>query len=582
MEIRKKTILIITFTLLGLIIVLFALSEYIILGGFTAIEQKQADSDINRVVSGLSYDLVQMDTMGDEWKNREDIINLFRNPRNASSELLITDQNFESLQYNVILLSDMDGKIVAGRMYDINARHSMPVQESLLSHLVPENQLYRYANAYGVRGIIMLPEGPMLVSLRWITLPGKDNEAVGSILFGRYLDQQVLMQISALTNSSIEMYSYNDANLPQDVRDARDRLTGENLIFLKQVNDTYYSRNAPVTSFPINESTIVTYTRINDIYESPALLLRVALPREIYTQGRSTTASFIFLFFVAWLSFGIVILLLLETTVLSRVTRLSGEVSKVGKTGDCSIRVSDSGNDELGHLAGAINWMLKEIEAVHARIKTRLIQSEERYRIFFNSSNDIVFVFSMSGAGTPESMIEINDAGCQHLGYTRDEFLARSPGDVFNDNGKKSICDLALECTGKQHCIIRATFVRKDKSTIPVEIYAHIFHQLGRPAVLAVCHDITERIENEKIRDEAFSQIGDNMEKFAILNDHIRNPLQIIIMSLNNLEPEERELVVKQVAIINGIINRLDMGYLESEKIRNFLKKHCNFNKKDK
>lgn len=86
----------------------------------------------------------------------------------------------------------------------------------------------------------------------------------------------------------------------------------------------------------------------------------------------------------------------------------------------------------------------------------------------------------------------------------------------------------------------------------------------------------SRRIEEEKV--EALSQIERNMEELSILNDHIRNPLQVILGLAEIGEERYYEAMSEQVNEIDGIVRRLDQRCLESEKIRDFLQKHYHFN----
>lgn len=80
--------------------------------------------------------------------------------------------------------------------------------------------------------------------------------------------------------------------------------------------------------------------------------------------------------------------------------------------------------------------------------------------------------------------------------------------------------------------------------------------------------DLSER------QREALEQIEKNLEHMAILNDHIRNPLTIIV-GLADLDGGAiREKIIDQVSVIDSIINKLDQGWLESQKIRDFLQRH--------
>ena len=89
-----------------------------------------------------------------------------------------------------------------------------------------------------------------------------------------------------------------------------------------------------------------------------------------------------------------------------------------------------------------------------------------------------------------------------------------------------------------------------------------------------VMHDITDRMRVEELKREAFAQIEENFMQMAILNDQIRNPLSVIV-GLASLEGGEIEAkILRQAYEINAIITRLDQGWVESAKVREFLKKH--------
>ncbi|MDE4908343.1 PAS domain S-box protein [Methanogenium marinum] len=87
-------------------------------------------------------------------------------------------------------------------------------------------------------------------------------------------------------------------------------------------------------------------------------------------------------------------------------------------------------------------------------------------------------------------------------------------------------------------------------------------------------------LEEEKV--EALSQIERNMEDLSILNDHIRNPLQVILGLAENGDEAHCDIMAAQVQEIDSIVRRLDQRCLESEKIRDFLRKHYHFESKDK
>jgi PAS domain S-box-containing protein len=90
----------------------------------------------------------------------------------------------------------------------------------------------------------------------------------------------------------------------------------------------------------------------------------------------------------------------------------------------------------------------------------------------------------------------------------------------------------------------------------------------------SVGRDITATKMMEEVEAKAFHQIEKNIEQLAVLGDHIRNPLSVIV-GIADLEGGPiAENIIQQARIIDTIITQLDRGWIESEKIREFLKKN--------
>jgi PAS domain S-box-containing protein len=98
----------------------------------------------------------------------------------------------------------------------------------------------------------------------------------------------------------------------------------------------------------------------------------------------------------------------------------------------------------------------------------------------------------------------------------------------------------------------------------------------GKIARIALqSHDITDwKFMEERMKKEGLSRIELNMEQFQILNDEIRNPLQVIAGYADLSDSRFRNEIGEQIRIINDLVSRLDEGWVESEKVRSFLIRH--------
>ncbi len=222
-----------------------------------------------------------------------------------------------------------------------------------------------------------------------------------------------------------------------------------------------------------------------------------------------------------------------------------------------------------------INMVLKK----HS-LETRLKKCEERYRTIAELGDDMIFIVNR------ERILE----------YANSVVLMRFGSDCSNEAFKKPYQEVL---SGE---LIRSldNFVsrviwwgekihRQDQITTPYgdEWYETLLIPMKNKnslvnAVIVVCRDITYRVKlEEKLREKGIQQIEKNNEQFQILNDQIRNPLQVITSIIEFEDNPYQEKVLEQVKIIDSIVKRLDEGWLESEKVRRFLIEHYHHGNRD-
>lgn len=114
-----------------------------------------------------------------------------------------------------------------------------------------------------------------------------------------------------------------------------------------------------------------------------------------------------------------------------------------------------------------------------------------------------------------------------------------------------------------------------DRIMILREMRIPIFEHGEVVRVVTVARDVTAQREVEDLKSKAYAQIDRNMEQFALLADHIRNPLQAIMGRAELLDDiETTEKIRQQVQRINGIIDQLDERWGESRRLSMFWRKY--------
>ncbi len=202
------------------------------------------------------------------------------------------------------------------------------------------------------------------------------------------------------------------------------------------------------------------------------------------------------------------------------------------------------------------------------RSGSRPCTSEERLRHIAHTSADVIFICDAKGTIT-----FISHAVEKVFGYAAEGVIGKGLGEFLLPPFDQELAQFWTALGGQtEGGWLQAELVRADGSRSVVEIHASPI--TGCDVVIGyegVCRDVTDKVV---VKQHAYDQIEKNIEQFAILGDHLRHPLQVILGWADLMEGEQSERIRQQVRKINETVRQLDEGWLESRKVREFLLKN--------
>ncbi len=153
---------------------------------------------------------------------------------------------------------------------------------------------------------------------------------------------------------------------------------------------------------------------------------------------------------------------------------------------------------------------------------------QERFRTFFSSVNDAIFVHPLQQEGFAP-FIEVNEIACKRYGYSRDEFLKLTAQDITKKTDIKKHADSAHrnKLLKTRRMFFETVHITKSGEEFPVEINSNIVEQYGKPVILAVVRDISERkqAEEDKSRIEAQYRQSQKVEAIGRLAGGVAHDL---------------------------------------------------------
>jgi PAS domain S-box-containing protein len=133
--------------------------------------------------------------------------------------------------------------------------------------------------------------------------------------------------------------------------------------------------------------------------------------------------------------------------------------------------------------------------------------SESRYKALFDSASDAIFILDPATG----QFIDVNQAACERLGYSREELVQMTPENIDPPKYGSLVRERIEMLRQHGHLFFETVQVRRDGTTIPSELNSRIIEYDGKPAVLSIARDITER----KRAEEALRESEDRFRIFA-------------------------------------------------------------------
>ena len=358
LTLRGKTILTFCFILAGLTSVVYFASSAILLGSLRRAEEQSAHQSLQGVLNVLAKDQEAFTSRYSDWSAWDDTYTFIKDHDKAYIKSNLVPEQLKNLKVNLALFLNAAGQVVYGTGFDLRTKQVKPLPKGLPPQFTT-NLLLDYPLTKGpLTGILQLKEGPMLVTCQPILTSAGQGQPRGVLIFGRYINADTSANLTKLTGFSIEIQPLNQSTLPADYQQARHALSPQKNIFVH----------------PLNETVLVGYLLLMDVYNQPAAILRVELPREIYQQGHRSQQSLMITILLLGLIFGGVSVLLLERFVLARLTQLNQGVSQIRTKRDLSLRLPVAGQDEVANLTQNINEMLKALEKAQWEVSGALEQ----------------------------------------------------------------------------------------------------------------------------------------------------------------------------------------------------------------
>jgi signal transduction histidine kinase/sensor domain CHASE-containing protein len=385
MNIRKRVIIISCLIFLSSLAFCFPFSYLTLFNGFKVVEKNQIVSDLANTENAFANYMSNQSVKLSDWASWDDAYKYVVDKNSAFVESNLQPQSLAQIGLDMMVFINQEGQIIKAVRTDPDKLAEVPLPNSFVDYLKEHKDKILAKNIDSKNeGIIMLPEGVLVFSAKPLLTSSGQGPIHGTLIFGRFFDKRIVDYLSNLTHLKTTVNSYNQKNIPADFESAK----------IKLASNKYYIN-------PLDNSRIEGYFLLKDQLGLPSLIIKVETQRDVYMQGTRTImvmwALIVTVLLVSIISFYI----LLNRLIISKITKLSSEVSEITGKEDSMSRVYLSGdnNDEIFILAKNINGMIDDLSEARTReedernqLRARVGEFEKKNKELEDSQKAIVNV----------------------------------------------------------------------------------------------------------------------------------------------------------------------------------------------
>lgn len=375
MNVSRK-ILVIIYIIFALLtsVVIFA-SQNILDSSFSGLEEKEAIENVESVHNVIDFQIIQLDETSSALVSREDVraFMVSENPKDLGGTLL-TDL-FTLSGCDFVFFVNSSGTMIYSQVSD--SKNASDASSDLIiteiDQKINEGDLLCRERLSPLSGILLLENGPVIVSCRPVSAALDNSKMIGTIVLGKKLDSDFVDSIQKITGNPVLLYGPDNA--PPEFEHVFSENGSENFTQLVDVEG----------------DRLAGYFIHRDINGNPTIMVRTTADRNIYEEGRKSLRYIVLFLLFSGLMVGAGCKFLLDREVVSRLVAIDSFVDRVGKDEDFSAHCIMEGDDELSRLTEGINRMLDRLRLNSDKVKAQ----EHEKKVILNSLSELVIFMDL-------------------------------------------------------------------------------------------------------------------------------------------------------------------------------------------
>lgn len=358
MNIRGKTLSVIASSLLMTALANFFVLKVLVFPTFLELEQQAASSNIQRVIEAINAEVDDVDTMLWDYSSWDDSYKYATGGYNSYPEGNLAVETLQNLHLDIVEVYNANRDNLFATVFDRKEGRLRPVGWRLGRSGDNFPLLMLPQDTGKINGVVLTPEGPALIASRSIVRTNGEGPAVGTFLFGRFLDKELVARLKGKIKVDFALALVDALSAPES--GAYGQLLQDGKLQFVEASDEDY---------------LTAYSLIRDFAGKPLLLVSAKVKREISQIGRQVLIASVGGVALTAILVMAALAILLQWVLVGPLVRLTQHVVEIGADGALNRPIGLRRRDEIGILAREFDRMLASLADARRRLLDHSYQS---------------------------------------------------------------------------------------------------------------------------------------------------------------------------------------------------------------
>lgn len=358
MNIREKMLSVIAFALLATALANFFVLKILVFPTFLELEQQAAARNIQRVIEAINSEIDDVDKTLWDYSSWDDSYKYAQGDYPSYPDGNLAVETLQNLHLDIVEVYNAQKANLFAVVFD-RLENSTRLVDWTLGGLGDDQPLLTLPDdSSKITGVIRTPDGPALVAARPIVKTNGEGPSVGTFLFGRFVDDNLVSGLKSKIKVDFALTLV-------------DGLSNEESSAFRQLLTTGTSQLVEEAS----EDQLIAYALIRGMEGKPLLLASAKVKRDISQIGQRVLLASVGGVALTAILVMAVLAILLQWVLVGPLVRLTQHVVEIGTDGALDRRVALPRRDEIGILGREFDRMLVSLAEARKRLLDHSYQS---------------------------------------------------------------------------------------------------------------------------------------------------------------------------------------------------------------